>query len=68
MNPDFDAWAKNLLEELYYAPEEHRISLLSEHLKKASARGYTDGSNNAWCHEQEAHPPAELPFGLRRAK
>lgn len=50
---DYSEWAKRLLEEIYYAPEDHRESVIEDHLKKAAARGYTDGADNGWWHEME---------------
>ena len=49
----YNEWAENLLQEIYYAPEEQRVAVIHEHLLKAAKRGYTDGSNNAWWREQE---------------
>lgn len=51
---DYDTWAKNLLEELYYAPEDQRVSLLEEHLKKAAKRGYVEGSDFGWAAIQDS--------------
>lgn len=45
---DYNEWAANLLEEIYYTPQDQRISLLKEHLEKAHKRGYTDGAENDW--------------------
>lgn len=50
---DYNEWAANLLEEIYYTPQDQRISLLKEHLEKAHRRGYTDGAENDWWKEQE---------------
>lgn len=50
---DYNKWAINLLEEIYYAPEEQRASIIEEHLNKAHRRGYTDGSQNEWWKVQE---------------
>ena len=48
---DYDKWAENLLQEIYYAPEDQRVALISEHLQQAKRRGYTDGADNDWWKE-----------------
>ena len=51
---DYNSWAENLLQEIYYAPDDaHRAAVLKENLLKAAKRGYTDGLDNGWWHEQE---------------
>jgi hypothetical protein len=59
MKPEYDQWAENLLQEIYYAPEEHRVSVIKEHLLKAVRRGYVDGALNDWVAVQEANPQEE---------
>ena len=56
MKPEYDQWAENLLQEIYYAPEDHRVSIIKEHLLKAVKRGYLDGATNDWVNAQEAAP------------
>lgn len=41
MNQDYDEWAEQLLQELYYTPEHLRALLIKEHLLKSFRRGYT---------------------------
>lgn len=56
---DIDKWADNLLQEIYYAPENHRVALIADHLWKAVRRGFTDGSDNGWIATQEADITAQ---------
>ncbi len=61
MKPEYDQWAEQLLQEIYYAPDEgHRVAIIKEHLLKAVRRGYTDGAENNWIAVQEAAP--QLPL------
>ena len=53
MKPEYDVWAEALLQEIYYAPEDHRVSLIREHLLKAVQRGHTDALENGWWKEQD---------------
>ena len=54
---DFHRWAESLLQEIYYAPnDEQRESIIAEHLLKAVKRGYVDGTDFGWVHDQEANP------------
>lgn len=54
MTPEYEEWARMLLEEIYYAADEgHRTAILKEHLLKANRRGYIDGTLNSWWKEQE---------------
>ena len=54
MKPNYDQWAEALLQEIYYAPEEHRLSVVKEHLLKATQRGYRDAVVNDWWRHQDA--------------
>ncbi len=54
MKPEYDQWAENLLQEIYYTPEDLRVSLIKEHLLKAVRRGYTDALENGWWSHQDA--------------
>ena len=45
---NYSQWAHQLLEEIYYAPEEHRVSIIEEHLVKVHRRGARDGKDNGW--------------------
>ncbi len=54
MKPEYDQWAENLLQEIYYAPTDaHREAVIKEHLLKAVQRGYVDGLENGWAKEQD---------------
>jgi hypothetical protein len=57
MKPEYEVWAEQLLQDIYYAPDEgHRVAVVKEHLLKAVRRGYVDGANNGWIAAQEASP------------
>lgn len=60
MKPEYDVWAENLIQEIYYAPEDQRVSVVKEHLLKAVRRGYVDGALNDWVNAQEAAPQQSL--------
>lgn len=57
MSIDWDKWASNLLEEIYYTPENLRVALVKEHLLKAELRG-----KNEWIETQEEFPQRPLNF------
>lgn len=60
MKPEYTQWAEQLLQDIYYAPEEKRVEVVHEHLLKAVRRGYVDGAENSWIDAQEAAPQDEL--------
>ena len=53
MKPEYDQWARALLEEIYYTPEDLRAALVKEHLLKAVQRGFTDGAEIGWAAIQD---------------
>jgi hypothetical protein len=60
MKPEYDQWAEQLLQEIYYAPEEHRVAVIKEHLLKAVQRGYVDGTETGWAAIQDSMPQSPL--------
>jgi hypothetical protein len=53
MKPNYDMWAEALLQEIYYAPEDQRASVVKAALLQASKRGYAEGSDWGWRDAQE---------------
>lgn len=56
MKPEYEVWAEQLLQDIYYTPEHLRAALVTEHLLKAVKRGYLDGTDSGWIAVQEAAP------------
>lgn len=62
MKPEYDQWAEALIQEIYYAPEDQRVSIVKEHVLKAVKRGYLEGSNNAWGNAQDIQLQTETKY------